>query len=286
MIDRIFLTLFSDTERWGGTKTPLFLLINRRGRDIATLEAKTRRNDPANKHRPNTLANLEGKSHLVPLQGLQYAWEVRDLELDPDDLDDVYLRVGAYGSDAWDARHALVIGQTDDQRPLPLALARDRNDVVLSRDKEEGVPSMPLDRVQLGTPDSVIDELLVVHNTSTRKGSESDSPFALLFEFDDQVREFEIVPERKRFRDRAHMHFIDLDMPMTRRMLVDNGVQFRLESRGDDWWRPDFFAVFGISGAEDGAMIPLVYEPRWDQGLSAEASDSGTADIEFDWVGA
>ncbi len=259
---------------------------------------RTRNINDADTDNPPTLLVSRGAQDLflVPLDadmaGLGrgrsaiFRIDVADQGLDSDGL---VLRLIASGDDAWAPEHVIawgISGRLPDVRVAPLGalidlatpLTASSAGIWLSTDSSEGVPEVALRPVGPGRGTTRAWRLLVVCATDQYPnmfpggpgpgGSASDTgtagPVTLQAGAPGRLVLSYLLPKTPQgdlARSHACFYLTELAAPFSRADVA--GGQFTLTLASDDWWVPDYFAVFGLDtiSGQPNVLIPFVHAP-------------------------
>jgi hypothetical protein len=229
--------------------------------------------------------------------GAVFRFDVSEAQIDSADLD---LQLWASGDDAWSPEHVIawgITGERREERVIPLAAFLDLADpltdqsrgVWVSGDTSEGERILFLPRVGRGRDDTLAHRLIVVTATDPYGnmfpsaagpgGDISDSgtvgPLTLQAGAAGKLLLDYTLPETPQSdqdEGGGAFYIVDLAVPFSRNDL--QGGQFTLTIGSDDWWKPDYFAVFGADTALFGpnALLPFVAASAFD--LKQMSSDS------------
>ena len=229
--------------------------------------------------------------------GAVFRFDIADAQIDSADLD---IQLFASGDDAWSPEHVIVWGMTGERREervIPLAafldlanpLTPEGSGVWISGDTSEGERILFLPRVGRGRDGTQARRLIVVTATDAYGnmfpsaagpgGDFSDTgtvgPLTLQAGAGGRLLLDYTLPATPQ-SDQEHgggaFYIVDLAAPFSRNDL--QGGQFTLTIGSDDWWKPDYFAVFGADTPQFGpnALIPFVAASAFD--LKQMSSDS------------
>ena len=216
--------------------------------------------------------------------GAIWRFDVREMDLDSAEL---RFELWASGNDAWSPEHVIAWGisgeRVGDERVIPLAAFLDLASPVtpagagvwVSGDTGEGERILFLPSVDRGRDATRARRLIVLSATD---------PYGAMFpaaagpggDFGDTgtagpltlqaggaarlVLSYTLPasPQGDLGHGEAAFHIVDLAAPFSRADL--DGGAFTLTNEGEDWWKPDYFAVFGVDTAQAGprALIPFV----------------------------
>lgn len=196
------------------------------------------------------------------------------------------IQLWASGDDAWSPEHVIVWGTTlirEQERVIPLAafldlanpLTPEGGGVWVSSDTSEGERILFLPAVGRGHDNTQARRLIVVTATDPYGnmfpaaagpgGDISDTgtsgPLTLQAGAAGRLLlDYTLpgTPQSDQDEGGGGFYIVDLAAPFSRQDL--QGGQFTLTIGSDDWWKPDYFAVFGADTPEFGptALIPFV----------------------------
>ncbi len=229
--------------------------------------------------------------------GAVLRFDIRDRQIDSADLT---LELWASGNDAWSPEHVIVWGISGDlgnERVIPLAafldladpLTPDGGGLWISGDTSEGERMLFLPSVGRGTDSTRAQRLIVVTATdaygsmfpaAAGPGGEFEDtgtvgPLTLQAGVPGKVLLDYTLPASPQ-SDQSHggggFYVVDLAAHFSRADVA--GGAFTLTIASDDWWKPDYFAVFGADTSKFGpnALIPFVAASAFE--LKQMSSDS------------
>ena len=215
--------------------------------------------------------------------GAVWRFDVRDANLDSADLN---IQLMASGNDAWSPEHVIVwgiSGRVGDERVIPLAafldlaspLTAQGNGIWISGDTSEGEKILFVPSVDRGRDATRARRLIVVAATEAypRMFPAAEGPGGAL-EQTGTVGPITLqgggagrlflsytlpsTPQEDLDQSGGAFYIVDLAAPFSRNDL--EGGAFTLTIGSADWWKPDYFAVFGVDTSEAGprALIPFV----------------------------
>jgi hypothetical protein len=224
-----------------------------------------------------------GAFRVARAAGAMWRFDVRELNLDSADL---RFELHAASNDAWSPEHVIVwgiSGRVGDELVIPLAAFLDLANpltphdagVWISGDETEGEKILFIPSVDRGRDATRARRVIVVCATDAYGGlfgaaigpgtafeeTGTDSPVTLqgggagrLFLNYTLPR----TPQGDLGHGEAAFYIVDLAAPFSR--LDCEGGAFTLTIGADDWWKPDYFAVFGVDTVNFGprALIPFV----------------------------
>jgi hypothetical protein len=215
--------------------------------------------------------------------GAVWRFDVREVNLDSADLN---IQLRASGDDAWSPDHVIawgISGRLGDERVIPLAAFLDLaspltpadGGVWISGDTSEGERILFVPPVDRGRDATRARRLIVVVATDAYGGmfpaaagpggdfeeTGTDGPITL--QGGGAARLFlsytlPSTPQGDLGHGAGAFYIVDLAAPFSRADC--EGGAFTLTIGSDDWWKPDYFAVFGVDTSNAGprALIPFV----------------------------
>lgn len=216
--------------------------------------------------------------------GAVWRFDVRQVNLDSADLN---VQLWASGDDAWSPEHVIAWGisgtRVGEERVIPLAAFLDlaspvtpaEGGVWISGDTSEGEKILFVPSVGRGRDETRARRLIVISATDpyaamfpTAAGPGGDfadtgtvGPLTLQAGGAGRLLLSYTLPASPQ-GDLAHgagaFYVVDLAAPFSRSDL--EGGAFTLTIESDDWWKPDYFAVFGVDTVNFGprVLIPFV----------------------------
>jgi len=215
--------------------------------------------------------------------GAVWRFDVREVNLDSANLS---IQLWASGKDAWSPEHVIawgISGRVRDERVIPLAAFLDLANpltpadggVWISGDTSEGEKILFVPSVGRGRNATRARRLIVISATDAYGGmfataagpggdfeeTGTDGPLTLQAGGAGRLLLSYTLPNTPQ-GDLGHgegaFYVVDLAAPFSRNDL--EGGAFTLTMGSDDWWKPDYFAVFGVDTVEFGpnALIPFV----------------------------
>jgi hypothetical protein len=216
--------------------------------------------------------------------GAVWRFDVRDVSLDSADLN---IQLWASGKDAWSPEHVIAWGifsdRVGDERVIPLAAFLDLANpltpasagVWISGEEGEGEKILFVPSVGRERDETRARRLIVISATDAYGGmfgtaagpggdfeeSGTDGPVMLQAGGAGRLLLSYTLPSTPQ-GDLGHgegaFYVVDLAAPFSRLDL--EGGSFTLTIGSDDWWNPDYFAVFGVDTVNFGprALIPFV----------------------------
>jgi hypothetical protein len=215
--------------------------------------------------------------------GAVWRFDVREVSLDSADL---RIELWASGNDAWSPEHVIawgVSGRVGDERVIPLAAFLDlanpltpaSGGVWISGDTSEGEKILFVPSVDRGRDSTRARRLIVISATDAYGGmfpaaagpggsfeeTGTVGPLTLQAGGAGRLLLSYTLPSTPQ-GDLAHgagaFYVVDLTAPFSRLDL--EGGAFTLTIGSDDWWKPDYFAVFGVDTVNFGprVLIPFV----------------------------
>jgi hypothetical protein len=215
--------------------------------------------------------------------GAVWRFDVRELNLDSADLN---FQLVAGGDDAWALEHVIVwgvSGRLGDERVIPLAAFLDLSNpltpanggVWISSDTSEGEKVFFIPSVGRGRDVTRARRLIVITATDAYpamfpaalgpggdfEDTGTDGPVTLQGGGPGRLFLNYTLPSTPQ-DDLGHgggaFHIVHLAAPFSRADVEGGG--FTLTIGSDDWWMPDFFAVFGVDTVNFGpnVLIPFV----------------------------
>jgi hypothetical protein len=215
--------------------------------------------------------------------GAVWRFDVREINLDSADLS---IQLWASGNDAWSPEHVIawgISGRVGDERVIPLAAFIDLaspltpadGGVWLSGDTSEGDKILFIPSVDRGRDATRARRLIVITATEAYpamfpaalgpggalEDTGTDGPVTLqgggagrLF----LSYTLPSTPQEDLGQSGSAFHIVHLAAPFSRSDC--EGGAFTLTIGSDDWWKPDYFAVFGVDTVNGGAraLIPFV----------------------------
>jgi len=213
-----------------------------------------------------------------------WRFDVRDVNLDSAGLN---IQLWASGDDAWSPEHVIAWGisgeRVGDERVIPLAAFLDlaspvtpaSGGVWISGDTSEGEKILFVPSVGRGRDDTRARRLIVISATDAYGGlfgtaagpggdfeeTGTDGPLTLQAGGAGRLLLSYTLPSTPQ-GDLGHgegaFYLVDLAAPFSRLDL--EGGAFTLTIGSDDWWMPDYFAVFGVDTVNFGprVLIPFV----------------------------
>ncbi len=215
--------------------------------------------------------------------GAVWRFDVREVNLDSADLN---IQLWASGKDAWSPEHVIawgVSGRVGDEQVIPLAAFLDlanpltpaTSGVWISGDTSEGERILFVPSVDRGRDATRARRLLVIIATDPYGGmfpsaagpggdfEDTGTVAPITLQGGGAGRLFlsytlPATPQGDLAHGAAAFYIVDLAAPFGRSDL--EGGAFTLTIGSDDWWKPDYFAVFGIDTVNGGprALIPFV----------------------------
>ena len=226
---------------------------------------------------------LGGNGQFARAAGGISRFDVKDSSIDSANLT---FELQASGDDAWSPEHVIVwgiSGRVGDERVLPLAAFLDLatpvtpadDGIWISTDTSEGERVLPLPSVGRGKNSTRARRLIVVAATDQYGGmfpaaqgpggdvgdTGTDGPVTLQGGGAGRLFLSYTLPSTPQ-GDLGHgagaFYIVDLAAPFGRADL--GGGAFTLTIGSDDWWVPDYFAVFGVDTEIGGpkVLIPFV----------------------------
>lgn len=224
-----------------------------------------------------------GASRTARGVGAVWRFDVREVSLDSADLD---VQLWASGDDAWSPEHVIawgVSGRVGDERVIPLAAFLDlaspvtpaESGVWISGDTSEGERILFVPSVDRGLDATRARRLIVISATDAYGGmfpaaagpggdfEETGTAGPLTLQAGGAGRlllsyTLPATPQGDLDHGEGAFYVVDLAAPFSRADL--EGGAFTLTIQSDDWWKPDYFAVFGVDTTNFGprALIPFV----------------------------
>jgi hypothetical protein len=215
--------------------------------------------------------------------GTVWRFDVRAVNLDSADLN---IELHASGDDAWSPEHVIVwgiSGRVRDERVIPLAAFLDLatpltpadGGVWISTDTGEGEPILFVPSVNRGRDATRARRLIVITATDAYPAmfpaslgpggdfEETGTAGPVTLQGGGAGRLFlsytlPTTPQGDLGHSASAFYIVDLAAPFGRNDL--EGGAFTLTIGSDDWWKPDYFAVFGVDTVNAGprALIPFV----------------------------
>lgn len=215
--------------------------------------------------------------------GAVWRFDVREVNLDSADL---RFELWASGDDAWSPEHVIawgISGERREERVIPLAafvdlaspLTADDRGVWISGDTSEGERTLFIPSVGRGRDATRARRLIVITATDpygamfpTAMGpggefSDTGTAGPLTFQVGGAGRllasyRFPPSPQGDQEHGEAAFYVVDLAAPFSRLDLDGGACTLTIES--EDWWKPDYFAAFGVDTDVFGpnALIPIV----------------------------
>ena len=242
-----------------GTHSPVVLIVNENGKErLHHTFSDTHQDDQE-----------RGQANL-------YGLDVQAFNIDPGQLGHCSVRVGIRGGDQWWPEHFVLWGEDTDGVVEPLAAETDVSER-LSTAHNEGHISLPLRRVEKGTANMAINQLLLLVITADVEDAGTHDPVELeVSSHGSTFAHFEIPdkPQSHLQRAQANLHFVPVSSPFTKENLTPDPV--RLTITKDDAWLPASMFLFGLDHATGRPehLVPLVYLPSWPHGwLSTDTSE-------------
>jgi hypothetical protein len=231
--------------------------------------------------------------------GAVWRFDVSDSNLDSADL---RFELWASGDDAWSPEHVIawgIAGQLREERVIPLAafldlaspITPEGQGVWISGDTSEGERTLFVPSVDRGRDATRARRVIVVSATDpygamfpTATGPGGDwgdagtvGPLTLQAGGAGRLLMSYRLPATPQ-GDQAHgegaFYIFDLAAPFSR--LDIEGGAFTLTIESEDWWKPDYFAVFGVDTTVFGpnALIPFVAASAFDlRQMSSDPSE-------------
>ncbi len=215
--------------------------------------------------------------------GAVWRFDVRDVNLNSAGLT---IELWASGNDAWSPEHVIawgVSGRVGDERVIPLAAFLDLASPVtpadrgvwISGDLTEGEKILFVPSVDRGRDATRARRLIVISATEAYGGmfdaaagpggslEEAGTAGPLTLQGGGAGRLFlsytlPASPQGDLAQSEGAFYVVHLAAPFSRADL--EGGAFTLTIESDDWWRPNYFAVFGVDTVEAGprVLIPFV----------------------------
>jgi hypothetical protein len=215
--------------------------------------------------------------------GAVWRFDVREVNLDSADLS---VQLWASGNDAWSPEHVIawgVSGRVGDERVIPLAAFLDLaspltpagSGVWISGDTSEGERILHVPSVDRGRDATRARRLIVISATDPYGGmfpaaagpggnfADTGTVGPLKLQGGGAGRLFlsytlPATPQGDFAHGAGAFYVVHLAAPFSRSDL--DGGAFTLTIESEDWWKPDYFAVFGVDTVNGGpgALIPLV----------------------------
>lgn len=215
--------------------------------------------------------------------GAVWRFEVSDVNLDSSGL---LFELWASGNDAWSPEHVIawgISGRLGEETIIPLAAFVDlanpltpaENGVWVSGDTSEGERTLFLGSVDRGRDATRARRLVVISATDpygamfpTAEGpgggfSDTGTAGPLTLQAGGAGRllasyRLPPTPQGDQGHGEAAFYVVDLAAPFSR-LDIDGGA-FTITIESEDWWKPDYFAVFGLDTQIFGpnALIPFV----------------------------
>jgi hypothetical protein len=248
-----------------GTNSHIVLIVNQNGIDKV--------NDPYG----NTSQDDQEKG-----QANVYGQYVEDDEISRENLNNSSFRIAIQGNDAWRPEHYFIWGyDKDDEVICPLAVEMDIN-TTLSTDYSEGVISLPIRSVAIGSNNMVIRRLAIFVVTRDTGNAGTNSPVNLqinsggnlIFNYD-----FPDTPQKDLERGQANLYIAPVGIPFRKRDLDDQSLL--LSIKGTDFWLPHSMTIFGLNQDSDRptAMVTLSYKTWTFQGHMSTDPAEGDASV-------
>lgn len=215
--------------------------------------------------------------------GAVWRFDVSDVNLDSADL---RFELWASGDDAWSPEHVIawgISGQLREETVIPLAafldlanpLTPDDRGVWVSGDESEGELTLFIPSVDRGRDATRARRMIVISATDPYGAmfpaaagpsfalEETGTAGPLVLQAGGAGRllanyRLPSTPQGDQDHGDAAFYIVDLAAPFSR-IDIDGGA-FTLTIESEDWWMPDYFAVFGVDTQEFGpnALIPFV----------------------------
>ena len=230
--------------------------------------------------------------------GAVWRFDVREVNLDSADLN---IQLWASGNDAWSPEHVIawgISGRVGDERVIPLAAFLDLaspvtpagSGVWISGDTSEGERILFVPSVDRGRDSTRARRLIVIAATDAYEAmfpaaagpggnfEETGTAGPITLQGGGAGRLFlsytlPATPQGDLAHGAGAFYIVDLAAPFARTDL--EGGAFTLTIESDDWWKPDYFAVFGVDTTNAGprALIPFVAASAFE--LRQMSSDPG-----------
>jgi hypothetical protein len=224
-----------------------------------------------------------GSSRTARGAGAVWRFDVREVNLDSENLN---IQLWASGNDAWSPEHVIawgISGRVGDERVIPLAAFLDlanpltpaSGGVWVSGDTSEGERILFVPSVDRGRDGTRARRLIVISATEAYgamfpaaagpggKLADTGTAGPVTLQGGGAGRLFlsytlPSTPQGDLASGAGAFYVVDLAAPFGRSDL--EGGAFTLTIGSDDWWKPDYFAVFGVDTANFGprAFIPFV----------------------------
>jgi hypothetical protein len=216
--------------------------------------------------------------------GAVWRFDIREVNLDSADLN---IQLWASGNDAWSPEHVIAWGvsggRVGDERVIPLAAFLDlaspvtpaESGVWISGDTSEGDKILFVPSVDRGRDATRARRLIVISATDAYGGmfpaaagpggdfEETGTVGPLTLQAGGAGRlllsyTLPATPQGDLAHGAGAFYVVDLAAPFSRSDL--EGGAFTLTIQSEDWWKPDYFAVFGVDTVNFGprALIPFV----------------------------
>jgi hypothetical protein len=215
--------------------------------------------------------------------GAVWRFDVREVNLDSAGLN---VQLWASGDDAWSPEHVIawgISGLVGDERVIPLAAFLDlaspvtpaESGVWISSDASEGERILFVPPVGRGRDATRARRLIVISATDPYGGmfpaaagpggdfEDTGTVGPLTLQAGGAGRlllsyTLPVTPQGDLAHGQGAFYVVDLAAPFSRSDL--QGGAFTLTIESDDWWMPDYFAVFGVDTVNAGprALIPFV----------------------------
>jgi hypothetical protein len=216
--------------------------------------------------------------------GAVWRFDVRDVNLDSADLN---IQLWASGNDAWSPEHVIAWGisgtRIGDERVIPLAAFLDLANpltpagggVWISGDTGEGERIFFVPSVDRGRDATRARRVIVISATEAYGAmfpaaagpggqlADAGTVGPLTLQGGGAGRLFlsytlPETPQGDLAKGEGAFYVVDLAAPFSRADLEEGA--FTLTIGSEDWWKPDYFAVFGVDTVEAGprALIPFV----------------------------
>ena len=224
-----------------------------------------------------------GSSRTARGAGAVWRFDVREINLD---LADLSIQLWASGNDAWSPEHVIawgISGRVGDERVIPLAAFLDLaspvtpagNGIWISGDTSEGERIFFVPSVDRGRDGTRARRLIVIAATDAYGGMfpaaagpggdfadtgtvgpvtlQGGAPGRLFLNYT-----LPATPQGDLAHGAAAFYIVHLAAPFSRSDL--DGGAFTLTIEFEDWWKPDYFAVFGVDTDNFGprVLIPFV----------------------------
>ena len=257
LITSVAAAVRTHQRRFSGTKGRPWMVVNQEGVDRVNQAMWS----------PESVGSLQRAQSYYYFQRLptEGTGELHDDAIGPGDL---YVRFATNTNDLWEPELAIVWARSKEKGLIPLAMEMDLAQG-LSGNSQEGVVSIPVQRVEMGADDWEIRRMLLVVVTYDAPYSGTDDPIWLRVHTDAGRVAYHVItdtPQTDLEINTANIYEVPVDEPFTRAQLKESEAgEITLGILGSDKWVPKKIVLFGLDHPTESPryVVPLVqmYEP-------------------------